>query len=137
MTITYHDPIKATLETISMRHPDLSVEVHFANDVEGGAAYAMFPDDGAAPSIVLSSDIPVFAVPGVIAHEVAHVVVGIDAMHGPVWEAEYRAIMLDLHRAIVGEEAGPDVIAEIDEEVAMSRASDEDGTATDYVKAAE
>lgn len=137
MGVRYNDPLREALRVIGERYPDLDVDVWFAPNLEEASAAACFPDDGSPPFIELSDEIPVGAAPNCLAHEVAHIVVGIDAMHGPAWEAEYRAIMNDICRAITGQDMDADDLAEMDEQVDAARQSDADGTATAYVGPAE
>lgn len=63
-------------------------------DENGTAVYGetLFPDDGSTPVICISAEAPISAAPELLAHELAHVVAGEEAGHGPAWEAAETAI---------------------------------------------
>ena len=62
------------------------------DDGEPADAFALFPDDGAPPEIWISYDVPVEGLPDTIFHEFAHIVAGLDAGHGPEFEAVYQRL---------------------------------------------
>lgn len=66
---------------------------------DGSDAYGMttFDDDGKI-LVSISADIPVTGAVEVFAHELAHVVVGIDAGHGKEWEETFEAIYREYER---------------------------------------
>lgn len=74
-------------EYIAQLVPDL-------RDETGATVYGetLFPDDGSTPVISISAEAPISAAPELLAHELAHVVAGKDAGHGPEWEAAEEAI---------------------------------------------
>lgn len=74
-------------EYIAQLVPDL-------RDETGATVYGetLFPDDGSTPVISISAEAPISAAPELLAHELAHVVAGKDAGHGPEWEAVEEAI---------------------------------------------
>lgn len=63
-------------------------------DEEGKPAYGLtiFPDDGSTPIVCISAEAPISAGPELLAHELAHVVAGKAAEHGPEWKAAAEAI---------------------------------------------
>lgn len=63
-------------------------------DEDGKTAYGLtiFPDDGSTPVICISAEAPISAAPELLAHELAHVVAGETAEHGPEWKAAEEAI---------------------------------------------
>lgn len=125
MSIRYNDQVREALAVIQNRHPLLNTEVFFVSGMTEGLGCACWPDEGGEPHIELSEDLPVGAIPEVLAHEFAHIVVGIDAGHGGAWEAEYMALMHDMSRAITGEELSAEELERIAENVAAAKASDE------------
>lgn len=60
----------------------------------------LFPDDGSEPIICISAVAPISAEPELLAHELAHVVAGIDAGHGPTWEAAFEEIYQKYNKII-------------------------------------
>ena len=48
--------------------------------------------DGKKPLITFRADLPCFAFMEIVAHEVAHVIAGVDAGHGKLWEQEFEKI---------------------------------------------
>lgn len=92
-----NDPFKILLEAVQNLYPEIECEIQmdptirkpfklFGKRLWGCCGYALFPNDGGIPQIRISSNIPYFAVVEVLAHELAHVVAGIDAGHGAEWE---------------------------------------------------
>lgn len=63
-------------------------------DETGKPAYGLtiFPEDGSAPIVCVSAEAPISAEPELLAHELAHVVAGEGAGHGPEWKAAEEAI---------------------------------------------
>lgn len=63
-------------------------------DNDGQTAYGLtiFPDDGSTPVVCISAEAPVSAAPELLAHELAHIVAGETAEHGPEWKAAEEAI---------------------------------------------
>lgn len=88
------NPYTLVLEVFNDLYPGHDVEVGFAPEAkcDGGFAFTVFPDDGSKPEVWIGVHTPVEASIEVIAHELAHVAVGIDAEHGPAWEAAFEAI---------------------------------------------
>lgn len=68
---------------------------------DGETAYGMtcFPDEGSdvstVPEILISAELPVKHAVEVLAHELAHVAIGVEEGHGEAWEKAFEAI----HRA--------------------------------------
>lgn len=74
-------------EYIAQLVPDL-------RDENGATIYGetLFPDDSSTPVVSISAEAPISAAPELLAHELAHVVAGEDAGHGPEWNAAWEAI---------------------------------------------
>ncbi|MEF2552005.1 hypothetical protein VQ042_11640 [Aurantimonas sp. A2-1-M11] len=73
--------------------PDLACDVQFASfPEEGPYGETFYPDDGGRAVVTVAVGIPMEAVIEVMAHELAHVAAGIDAGHGPVWDAAFSKI---------------------------------------------
>ncbi|HEX8418527.1 MAG TPA: hypothetical protein VF638_00785 [Sphingomonas sp.] len=94
---TYADDAVAVFNAL---YPDRLVPIAFfpakqcvGDGGEPAQGFTLFPDDDPAnPEIWISDETPVYGVPDVIFHELAHVVAGFDADHGPQWEAVYDAL---------------------------------------------
>jgi|SRR5215204_1449930 len=73
--------------------PEISCEVGFAVDVGHalGCDYTVFPDNGSPPQACIDPTLPLGEVAEVLAHEPAHVTVGLKAEHGPEWAAAFAA----------------------------------------------
>lgn len=63
-------------------------------DPDGGPIFGetFFPEDGGVPVISISAEAPANAIPELLAHELAHLIAGVEADHGPEWETAMDAI---------------------------------------------
>ncbi len=86
-----NDPFQLLIEVIKELYGDIKAEVQFA-PVDEGAGYTEFPDDGSIPLITISVEIPFHATIEIFAHEIAHVVVGIENEHNEKWEKVFSDI---------------------------------------------
>jgi hypothetical protein len=90
------DPMAEIIKAAEFLYPSLDVEIYVgAFDEEESDAplgRTVWPDDGSPVYITISLDCPLCAMPEIMAHEIAHVVAGIDAEHGDAWEAEFSRI---------------------------------------------
>jgi hypothetical protein len=96
-------PFDLPIEAFNALYPDRKVKIDFipndqCADSEGGKAqgFTLFPDDGSVPEIWINGTIPIEGLPDTVAHELAHVVCGFDADHGPEWDAVYQAIWVEM-----------------------------------------
>ena len=93
--IIMNNPIDMLQEVMDKHYPDLKVDIYFGEQETDGIhrlGVTIFPDDGSRPVIEVNPDIPLAHIAEIIAHELAHVIVGIEAGHGEVWEAEFENI---------------------------------------------
>ena len=95
-------------EYIAQLVPDL-------RDESGAAVYGetLFPSDGSTPVVSISAEAPISAAPELLAHELAHVVAGEDAGHGPKWKAAEEAIFQrynEILEAMIPDEAAGAVV---------------------------
>lgn len=74
------------------------------HDETDGKAYGLtlFPDDGSTPVICISAEAPIAAEPELLAHELAHIVAGEEAGHGPEWKAVEDAIHAKYNEILEG-----------------------------------
>ena len=92
-----NDPSAIVAIAFRELYPDTKYHAQLVPELEdedNAPAYGLtlFPDDGSEPIICISAEAPISAEPEFFAHELAHVVAGIDAGHGPTWEATFEAI---------------------------------------------
>ena len=112
--IAFIDPYISLLQATQNLYPDLCVNIRFDPSIRkrffffGCWGYTEFKDtsegvvtgDGYSEcrytqkNIVISAHLPVIHSVEIIAHEIAHAVVGIKAGHGPVW----KKVFYDLHK---------------------------------------
>lgn len=65
---------------------------HQKDDSESGYGYTDFPKDGGVPVITIFDEYDSNIQAETLAHELAHVAVGIEHEHDSVWEAAFEAI---------------------------------------------
>lgn len=92
------EPTWAVIEAVRKLHPGLDVDTEMMEHetlqaiAEDGAWGAAQFKGGRAVRIVISDELPYCGVPDVLAHEIAHVVVGIEHGHDRVFKNAYRRI---------------------------------------------
>lgn len=64
-----------------------------------GYGVTVFPDDGSTPLVSISAEAPISAMPELLAHELAHLVVPFDD-HDEKWEAAEDSILVEYNRLI-------------------------------------
>lgn len=96
-----NDPFKTVLRIVRKRYSRAHARIYFVDKVKakglkkGACGLTIFPDDGKAPEIQISAGIPVWGAVEVLAHELAHLVLGRNPKggpHGPAWEKTFRWI---------------------------------------------
>jgi hypothetical protein len=65
----------------------------------------VFPDDGSRPQIFLSLKLPLEGLAEILAHELAHVIIGHEEEHSAEWEKAFSAIHA-VHDALFQEVSG-------------------------------
>lgn len=93
--IIMNNPIDMLLEVMDKHYPDLKVDIYFGEQETNGVdklGVTIFPDDGSRPVIEVNPDIPLAHIAEIIAHELAHVIAGVEAGHGEEWESEFENI---------------------------------------------
>jgi len=88
------DPFRVMLKQVQARYPNLRAHVCINNNKRGDRwlGRTIFPDDGSTPQIHLNAKCTLGGSLDILAHELAHLVCGPDAKHGPKWRKEYRRI---------------------------------------------
>lgn len=64
--------------------------------------FTNFPNDGSIPTVIIYSDHPVSIQVETLAHELAHVAVGVEHEHDSVWDEAFTAINEEYHK--IGDE---------------------------------
>lgn len=100
-----NNPIETVLEACRNLYKNIDVDIWFSpdmNDEEGSpAGYTLFPKDGSKPIIYVNAEIPFSAVPEIIAHEIAHVVIGkreVVDEHDDKWEEVFQSIFEEYNK---------------------------------------
>lgn len=93
-----NDPVAIVALAFRELHPGTQYAAQLVpnlRDEDGAAVYGetVFPDGGGNPIVSISAEAPLSAAPELLAHELAHIAAGIDAGHGPEWEAAEQAIL--------------------------------------------
>lgn len=88
-----NDPFRRIIRIVRGRYPKTKARIHFVEQrtIKGCAGKTLFPDNG-HPEVVISASIPVWGAVDVLAHELAHVVAGPKAKHGPRWRKVFKWI---------------------------------------------
>ena len=93
-------------------------------DDDGEPAYGLtiFPKDDGIPEVLISAEAPISAAAELLAHELAHVVAGKNAEHGPEWEAVFDAIHEEYYKTV------KEIALDNPERVVVTRQQIGDGT---------
>lgn len=79
-------------ETIELLYPSLKFDVWISDIGEdNGYGYTYFPEDS-VPVIEIGIHVPIGVFPEILAHEIAHVIAGIEADHSEAWDEEFSKI---------------------------------------------
>lgn len=93
-----NDPIRTLFQAVNELHPNLDCDIQYDPTItfekDGCYAYTEFPNDGSKPVVGIGMEAPFYAIVELIAHELAHVVVGFieNDPHGPEWQKEFDKI---------------------------------------------
>jgi len=85
-----NDPIPFVLKAFEELFPEILADIQYIDGLEG-AGRTTFPDDGSTPLIDISTDIPLSALPEILAHELAHTARPNDE-HGVEWEGAFNLL---------------------------------------------
>lgn len=105
MTLLFDDPFERVLSFVASRYPEgITATVRFVHPRSFRSRIGLFrrypkgetfwPDDGSPPEVWISATLSrgVQGTLDILAHELAHVVAGFDAGHGPAWTEVYNSI---------------------------------------------
>lgn len=90
-----NDPLRLVIRIVKSRYPKARARIFFApkRDIAPGAfGHTLWPDDGGTPEILISVGLPVIRAVEILAHELAHVVVGPRGGHGKDWNRVFKWI---------------------------------------------
>lgn len=90
-----NNPIEMLQKVMDEHYPDLKVDIYFGEQETNGVdklGVTIFPDDGSQPVIEVNPYIPLAHITEIVAHELAHVIAGVEAEHGEAWETEFENI---------------------------------------------
>lgn len=86
----FHDPLHDLIEVFDRLYPDHSAQIVFGGELKEGHGVTIFGEG--VPQVVISAELPYLHCAEILAHELAHVVAGHDADHGPEWEAAFESL---------------------------------------------
>lgn len=100
-----NDPFTMIYKAFKRLYPNKPCEIWWGvpSDEEGDkGAYGAtnFPDDGSIPQVFIYPDYPVQQQTEVLAHELAHVAVGVEHEHDKVWETAFDAIYEEYEKVV-------------------------------------
>lgn len=90
-----NDPIPTLLQVIEELYPGTEAQIQYDPTIkpeEQECGYATYSDELESFVISVSTEIPIYGVIEIIAHEAAHVVAGLDEEHGDKWEETFAKI---------------------------------------------
>ena len=87
-----NDPFETLIEVVTEIHGEIDAIVQFGQIDGEHIGETCFPDDGSTPVITISVEIPYHATIETFAHELAHVLAGVEAEHGKEWEQAFSNI---------------------------------------------
>ncbi|HEX2959096.1 MAG TPA: hypothetical protein VHO70_19830 [Chitinispirillaceae bacterium] len=95
-----NDAYELLFEVVKKMYGNINAEVQFA-PIEGEeAGCTSFPDDGGVPLITVNACIPFIATIEIIAHEIAHIIAGVENEHNEKWEKVFSDIHEQYYQAI-------------------------------------
>ena len=100
-----NDPIRLVVRIVKKRYPAARALIFFVAQQEvasGAYGHTLFPDDGSIPHVLISVELPVIRAVEILAHELAHVVVGPKGGHGKEWNRVFRWIKKEYCASVLG-----------------------------------
>lgn len=88
-----NDPFARVYEIFRQLYPDKDCCCFWTDALDDAYGVTLFSDNSRMPpKVFVSVDLPVKNAVEILAHELAHVAVGLDAGHGEAWENAFEAI---------------------------------------------
>lgn len=85
------NPFEIVIDVGNIMYPNIKAIIQFNPDIKE-CGCTTFPDDNTTPIIDISTNIPFDAMIETLAHEIAHLVAGIEHGHDEVWEKVFADI---------------------------------------------
>jgi len=93
-----NNPFDTVIQAVKELYPNTKALIQFNPNLRGReykeCGKTTFPDDGDTPLVDISTNIPFEAMVEILAHELAHVVAGVEAEHSDKWMDVFDAIKL-------------------------------------------
>lgn len=97
-----NDPFSLVWQAFRNLYPDKECEVwydqHQNDEHDEEYGFTQFPDDGSIPQVFIYAEHNINIQVETLAHELAHVVVGIEHEHDLVWESVFDKIFQEYNR---------------------------------------
>lgn len=96
----WNNPFDLLIEVMKEEYPDAKADIYFGQTAVDGKdtfGVTIFPhkeNDLQRPAIEIYYDLPLPGSVEILAHELAHVVAGIEEGHGPKWEEIFENIFV-------------------------------------------
>lgn len=97
-----NNPLEILINSVKQLYGDIIVDIQFRSDYKHYNIFGIhfgdpcgcttFPDDGGTPLIDICSNMTLEEITETLAHEISHVIAGIDAGHGEEWEIVFDRI---------------------------------------------
>lgn len=90
-----NNPFDIVFQAVNELYPNTEARIQFdptLNMEEQEYGYTEFGESGTLPIVGINPELPVSAAIEILAHELAHVIVGYIADHGPEWEKVFSEI---------------------------------------------
>jgi len=94
------DPFNLILDVAHDLFPDFKADIFFGAD-QTNKELGCTNFDGKKPHITISASCPLGAAPEILAHEISHVVAGIEAGHGKKWSRVFSRIQREYMRRLL------------------------------------
>jgi hypothetical protein len=91
MVVIGNNPFDNILKVINYLYPNLDCVLSF-NPIMEECGSTTFPYDGSMPIVDINTPLSINDSLDIIAHEIAHVVAGINVEHGVEWRKEFEKI---------------------------------------------
>lgn len=88
-----NDPFSAIYLAFKRLYPDKKCEIWYQpKEDEEGYGFTLFPEDGSCPVVFIFTDFSTEIQAETLAHELAHIAVGVKYEHDEVWDEAFENI---------------------------------------------
>jgi hypothetical protein len=95
------DPVQMVIQAFENLYPYAPNVVFEYTSFEEEEKYGATFFDEDPIHILISGDIPFFAVPEILSHELAHVIAGYDEHHGSRWDQVFTSLQTEYNRLVL------------------------------------